>query len=85
MLGQRIFGIALGYEDVVDHDELRHDPIMAVLAGKLVARDKNCARVAGKSAVELGGLDQRIRHGDAIAAGIGAGEEVVLPAVEDKR
>ena len=36
-------------------------------------------------AVELGGLDQRIRRGDAIAAGIGAGEEVVLPAVEDKR
>ena len=48
MVGQRIFGIALGYEDVVDHDELRHDPIMAVLAGKLVARRKNCAPVAGK-------------------------------------
>jgi hypothetical protein len=28
------FGIALGYEDVADHDELRHDPIMAVLAGR---------------------------------------------------
>ena len=28
------FGIALGYEDVVDHDELRHDPIMAGLAGQ---------------------------------------------------
>jgi Transposase DDE domain group 1 len=57
MVGQRIFGIALGYEDVVDHDELRHDPIMAVLAGKLVARRKNCAPVAGKSTLnrlELG-------------------------------
>src|SRR5215471_13181364 len=57
MAGQRIFGIALGYEDVVDHDELRHDPIMAVLAGKLVARRKNCAPVAGKSTLnrlELG-------------------------------
>ena len=31
LVGQRIFGIALGYEDVVDHDELRHDPILAVL------------------------------------------------------
>lgn len=49
MVGQRIFGIALGYEDVVNHDELRHDPIMAMLAGKLVARRKNCAPVAGKS------------------------------------
>jgi Transposase DDE domain group 1 len=37
MIGQRVFGIALGYEDVVDHDTLRHDPIMAVLAGKLTA------------------------------------------------
>src|SRR5262249_16611931 len=31
LVGQRIFGIALGYEDVLDHDELRHDPMMAVL------------------------------------------------------
>ena len=34
LVGQRVFGIALGYEDINDHDELRHDPIMAVLAGK---------------------------------------------------
>ena len=57
MVGQRVFGIALGYEDVVDHDELRHDPILAVLAGKLTARRKNCAPVAGKSTLnrlELG-------------------------------
>ena len=32
LVGQRVFGIALGYEDLNDHDELRHDPIMAVLA-----------------------------------------------------
>jgi Transposase DDE domain group 1 len=49
LVGQRVLGIALGYEDVNDHDELRHDPIMAVLAGKLRARRKNCAPVAGKS------------------------------------
>ena len=30
LVGQRIFGIALGYEDLNDHDELRHDPLMAV-------------------------------------------------------
>ena len=35
LVGQRVFfGIALGYEDINDHDELRHDPTMAVLAGK---------------------------------------------------
>jgi hypothetical protein len=32
---QRVVGIALGYEDLIDHDDLRHDPVMAVLAGKL--------------------------------------------------
>jgi hypothetical protein len=49
LLGQRVFGIALGYEDLNDHDELRHDPVMAVLAGKLEARRQDCAPVAGKS------------------------------------
>ena len=38
LVGQRVFGIALGYEDLNDYDELRHDPVMAVLAGKLEAR-----------------------------------------------
>src|SRR6476469_3782623 len=37
LVGQRVFGIALGYDDLNDHDVLRHDPIMAVLAGKLEA------------------------------------------------
>jgi hypothetical protein len=49
LVGQRVFGIALGYEDLNDHDELRHDPLMAVLAGKLEARRADCAPVAGKS------------------------------------
>ena len=49
LVGQRVFGIALGYEDLNDHDELRHDPVMAVLAGKLEARREDCAPAAGKS------------------------------------
>jgi hypothetical protein len=49
LVGQRVFGIALGYEDLNDHDELRHDPLMAVLSGKLAARRQDCAPVAGKS------------------------------------
>jgi hypothetical protein len=49
LVGQRVFGLALGYEDVLDHDQLRHDPAMAVLAGKLEARRQNCAPLAGKS------------------------------------
>ena len=49
LVGQRVFGIALGYEDVNDHDELRKDPVMAVLAGKLEASREDCEPVAGKS------------------------------------
>ena len=49
LVGQRVYGIALGYEDLIDHEELRHDPVMAVLAGKLTARRSDCAPVAGKS------------------------------------
>jgi hypothetical protein len=46
---QRVVGIALGYEDLSDHDELRHDPVLAVLAGKLAAKRADCAPLAGKS------------------------------------
>ena len=49
LVGQRVFGLALGYEDLNDHDELRHDPLFHVLAGKLEAKRSNCAPVAGKS------------------------------------
>jgi hypothetical protein len=49
MLGQRIFAIALGYEDINDHDHLRHDPVLQVLAGKLTSKRSGCAALAGKS------------------------------------
>jgi hypothetical protein len=50
LLGQRIFGLALGYEDLIDHDDLRKDPAMAVLAGKLKpALRSDCEALAGKS------------------------------------
>jgi hypothetical protein len=34
LVGQRIYGLALGYEDLNDHDDLRRDPLFAVLVGK---------------------------------------------------
>ena len=49
LVGQRVYGIALNYEDLNDHDHLRHDPILAVLVGKLEARRADCAPLAGKS------------------------------------
>lgn len=54
---QRVAGIALGYEDLVDHDHLRHDPVLAALAGRLDAGRAGCAPLAGKSTLnrlELG-------------------------------
>jgi hypothetical protein len=52
MVAQRVFGIALGYEDLIDHDQLRHDPVVAALAGKLSAKRKGCAPLAGKSTLQ---------------------------------
>ena len=34
MLAQRIYGLVLGYEDLNDHEQLREDPLLAVLTGK---------------------------------------------------
>lgn len=56
LIKQRVFGLALGYEDLNDHDQLRTDPLLAVLVGKrdvtgaerLDPRDRGKA-LAGKS------------------------------------
>jgi len=34
LVAQRVYGLALGYEDLNDHDQLRHDPLLAALVGK---------------------------------------------------
>ncbi|MGC1588315.1 MAG: IS1380 family transposase [Rhodomicrobium sp.] len=49
LVAQRVHGIALGYEDLNDHDELRRDPVLGLISGKLEARRSNCAVLAGKS------------------------------------
>src|SRR5919107_549900 len=59
---QRTVGIALGYEDLNDHDQLRHDPVMAVLAGKLEANRSTCAPLAGKSTLNRLELSQPEPH-----------------------
>ena len=53
MLSQRIYGLALGYEDLNDHEQLRSDPVFGVLAG----REEGSGALAGKSTLnrmELG-------------------------------
>lgn len=53
MLSQRIYGLALGYEDINDHEQLRKDPVFGILAGREELDDP----LAGKSTLnrmELG-------------------------------
>src|SRR5580658_1167221 len=61
MLAQRIYGLALGYEDLNDHEQLRKDPVFGILAGK---EDLN-EPLAGKSTLnrmELGtGINDRYK------------------------
>lgn len=51
LVGQRVFGLALGYEDLNDHDQLRRDPVLGAALNKLTPRRqrKRCAALAGKS------------------------------------
>ncbi len=48
LVAQRIYGLALGYEDLNDHDELRHDPLLAVLVGKTDPLGQNRLRPGDK-------------------------------------
>ena len=61
LVGQRVFGITLGYEDLNDHDELRHDPVMAVLAGKLEAAARGLRAGRGEIDAEPAGAVARLR------------------------
>ncbi len=57
MVSQRVYGLALGYEDLNDHEQLRNDPLFGVLAG----REELDKPLAGKSTLnrlELGNGQQ---------------------------
>ncbi len=53
----RIFGIAPGYKDLNDHEQLRTDPLVPLLSGK---RDRE-ADLAGKSTLEPPGTGRSKR------------------------
>lgn len=69
LLAQRIFGLCAGYEDLNDHDELRKDPLLALVCNKEDVtgqdrqrqEDKGCA-LAGKST--LNRLELSAKHTD---------------------
>ena len=51
LVAQRIYALALGYEDLNDHDDLRHDPLLGVLVGKAdpLGRDRIRSKDRGKA------------------------------------
>jgi hypothetical protein len=77
LLRQRIGALALGYEDLNDHDRLRHDPLHALLAGKadVLGEERLCEADKGKALaahstlnrLELGALGGDTRYKKIIA------------------
>jgi hypothetical protein len=49
LVAQRLYGLVQGYEDLNDHEELRHDPMFGIAVGKLESEHSRCAPLAGKS------------------------------------
>ena len=71
MLAQRIYGLALGYEDLNDHEQLRKDPVFGILAGK----EDLAEPLAGKSTLnrmELGtGINRPVQEDHVLERGGG--------------
>src|SRR5208337_820212 len=61
LVAQRVYGLALGYEDLNDHDELRRDPLLAVLVEKEDPTGESRARErdGGQEHAESFGADER--------------------------
>jgi Transposase DDE domain group 1 len=53
LIAQRVYGLALGYEDLSDHDQLRHDPLLAVLNGKPRVGEESLASKSTLNRLEL--------------------------------
>lgn len=55
MIRQRVYGLVLGYEDLNDHQQLRHDALLGLLAGKAEIGQEPLAGKSTLNRVELGG------------------------------
>jgi hypothetical protein len=64
LVKQRIYGIAQGYEDLNDHDQWRHDPVVGTAVGKLDSTHGRCAPLAGKST--LNRLEKSYRQDESV-------------------
>ena len=54
LVAQRVYGLALGYEDLNDHEELRDDPLLRVLVGKAEPGQEALAGKSTLNRMELG-------------------------------
>ena len=88
LVGQRIIGIALGYEDVNDHDALRLDPVLGLFGDSLEPKRKDCAPLGGKSTVNrlehapAGGGDRYHKIGHDVEALQGVFVDLFLEAYD---
>lgn len=56
LIAQRVYGLVQGYEDLNDHEQLRHDPMFALAVGKIIGDGTQQVVLAGKSTLN------RIEH-----------------------
>ncbi|MEQ8387050.1 MAG: IS1380 family transposase [Coleofasciculus sp. A1-SPW-01] len=49
LVAQRLYGLVQGYEDVNDHEQLRHDPMFGLALGKIIGEGRQPVVLAGKS------------------------------------
>jgi hypothetical protein len=56
LIAQRVYGIIMGYEDINDHEILRHDMMFALAVGKAINSGQESITLAGKSTLN------RIEH-----------------------
>ena len=98
LLAQRLYGLVQGYEDINDHDELRHDPMFGVAIGKLESSYRAHLRSFGFYEKMLGSVyskchglfkqSDRFRMGNhraSVVGGVASEEEDSSPGLELSR
>ena len=81
LLLQRLYGLALGYEDLNDPEELRRDPALQAVAGRMTPRRGDCAPLAGKSTLnrlELSAAGRDDRKGRKIVVDTGCLDRLLV-------